>query len=182
VPAGLHGDLTRLRQVLTNLIGNAIKFTDLGEVSLSVERVAGQRLRFAVQDTGIGLAAEDREHIFDAFAQADASHTRRHGGTGLGLAISRQIITLMGGEIGVDSTPGQGSTFWVEIPLQPARLAMRQNRRLTHSPRLRRRRVCKGHVLLVEDNAVNQLVAQAFPGSVRFAGQSRRRMDCRPSR
>ncbi|MBL8420843.1 MAG: response regulator [Dechloromonas sp.] len=159
VPNGLHGDMPRLRQVLTNLVGNAIKFTDSGAVSVSVGCLDGWRLRFAVQDTGIGIADEDAALIFDAFAQADGSHTRRHGGTGLGLAISRQIVTLMGGDIGVDSKPQQGSTFWLELPFEPARQALAEpaaDRLGTTAVRLH------GHVLLVEDNPVNQLVARAF--------------------
>ncbi len=159
VPIGLHGDMPRLRQVLTNLVGNAIKFTDTGAVSVSVGRLDGQRLRFAVQDTGIGLAPGEGARIFDAFAQVDVSHSRRHGGTGLGLAISRQIIALMGGGIGVDSTLGQGSTFWFEVPFQPARQALANQAPDplgTTAPRLH------GHVLVVEDNEVNQLVAQGF--------------------
>ncbi len=159
IPAGLHADEARLRQVLTNLIGNAIKFTEAGQVVVTVERLDDQHLRFAVQDTGIGLAAEERARVFDAFAQADVSHTRRHGGTGLGLAISRQIVTLMAGEIGVDSTLGAGSTFWFTLPFQPA-----QHEPATPAadPLAIPQRRLQGHVLLVEDNAVNQLVAQAF--------------------
>ena len=160
VPSRVHGDRLRLRQVLTNLVGNAIKFTEAGGVSVSVECLGGQRLRFFVQDTGIGLAEAERTHIFDAFAQADLSHTRRYGGTGLGLAISRQIVTLMAGTIGVDSTPGKGSTFWFEVPFQPARQSSAD--KVARTPAPVHERPLSGQVLLVEDNAVNQLVAQAF--------------------
>ena len=163
VPSGLHGDMPRLRQVLTNLVGNAIKFTDSGGVSVSVGCLDGRRLRFAVQDTGIGIADEDAVLIFDAFAQADGSHTRRHGGTGLGLAISRQIITLMGGKIGVDSKPQQGSTFWLELPFEPARQALAEpaaDRLATTAVRLR------GRVLLVEDNPVNRKVMAGMLGKL----------------
>ncbi len=122
VPARMIGDPGRLRQVLVNLLSNAVKFTDRGEVSLEV-RVEEERddlvvLRFLVSDTGIGIEPDQLEHIFDAFAQADGSITRRYGGTGLGLAISRQIVGLMGGSIGVDSTVGQGSTFVVTAPFR----------------------------------------------------------------
>jgi signal transduction histidine kinase/CheY-like chemotaxis protein len=160
VPTELHGDQPRLRQVLTNLIGNAIKFTDHGSVVVSVASLGEQRLRFSVQDTGIGLRDEDRTHIFDAFSQADLSHTRRYGGTGLGLAISRQIVGLMGGRIGVDSQLQQGSTFWFEVAFTPARQAS-ANLSAALSPPAPPARL-QGQVLLVEDNAVNQLVAQAF--------------------
>lgn len=115
VPAWIVGDATRLRQILFNLVGNAIKFTNEGEVLLSVRRVSNNETRmeleFSVLDSGIGIAQENQEKIFDAFQQADMSTTRRYGGTGLGLAISRRLIQLMGGEIKVESELGKGSTF-----------------------------------------------------------------------
>jgi len=120
----VRGDPVRLRQVLGNLISNAVKFTDRGSVAVSVRRigetVAQHQLRFEVRDTGIGISPEGRGRLFQAFSQADASTTRLYGGTGLGLAISRRIVDLMGGRIGVDSEPGAGSTFWFEIPLLKA--------------------------------------------------------------
>ena len=159
IPDALHGDAVRLRQVLNNLIGNAIKFTEAGRISVAVERAQGDALRFSVSDTGIGIDAEDRALIFDAFAQADVSHSRRYGGTGLGLSISRQLIELMGGRLGLESTPGQGSTFWFEVPFAPATRAIVESAPTATARALPR---LHGHVLLAEDNAVNEVVAGAM--------------------
>ncbi len=120
VPRLLHGDALRLQQILVNLAGNAIKFTAQGEVVVHValleRRDEEAVLRFEVRDTGMGMSAEQLGHLFQAFTQADESITRRFGGTGLGLAITRRLIELMGGDIHVDSTPGQGSRFWFALP------------------------------------------------------------------
>ena len=125
VPRSVIGDVTRLLQVLVNLLGNAVKFTHEGEVVMSVSTVqteaSGARLlRFDVRDTGIGISTDQFGHLFKSFSQADASTKRRFGGTGLGLAISKQLVNLMGGEIWVESAEGQGATFSFTLPFEPA--------------------------------------------------------------
>jgi PAS domain S-box-containing protein len=120
VPEVIRCDGVRLRQIITNLVGNAIKFTEKGGVRVNVEPVDGRGrrwLRFEVRDTGVGVPAEKREEIFKEFMQADSSHARKFGGTGLGLAISKKLVIAMGGEIGVESAPGGGSIFWWEVPV-----------------------------------------------------------------
>ncbi|WP_292066878.1 ATP-binding protein [Brevundimonas sp. UBA7664] len=119
----VHGDAVRIRQVLTNLVSNALKFTAAGEVRLSVEDVADDRVRFTVSDTGVGFEPEQKARIFGRFHQADGSITRRFGGTGLGLTISRDLAELMGGVLDCESQPGVGSRFWFEAPLPLAEAA-----------------------------------------------------------
>jgi signal transduction histidine kinase len=115
-PVQVLGDPARFKQVITNLVGNAIKFTEEGEVDMGVERVGG-RLRIRIADQGIGMTPEEMSRLFKPFQQVDGSITRRFGGTGLGLALSQRLMTLMNGRITVESEKGQGSTFTVEMPL-----------------------------------------------------------------
>ncbi len=158
-----HGDPTRLRQIVLNLAGNAIKFTDEGRVGINIavatETEAATTLRFEVSDTGVGIAPEARSRLFQKFAQADVSITRRFGGTGLGLAISRQLVEMMGGTIGFDSEPGKGTTFWFELSLPRAAAAL-------SAPAVTEQKVIPPNqrrsfdLLVADDNKVNQQVAR----------------------
>jgi len=161
VPARIRGDDARLRQVLINLVGNAVKFTEEGEVVVRVA-VAGERLRFEVSDTGIGIPAEQQERLWEAFTQVDASTTRQFGGTGLGLTICRQLATAMDGTITVASEPGRGSTFTFEIPLQ----AVEPGRSATPRPRRAEEGSLSGRrILVVDDNATNRAILDAQLGA-----------------
>ena len=150
------GDAQRMRQVMINLVGNAIKFTDRGSVTLVAVR-DGDRIRLDVRDTGIGIEADAHSRVFEPFQQVDNSYSRRYGGTGLGLTISRELARAMGGDITCTSAPGQGSTFTLELPWRPceAPAPVQAAGPVVEAP-------LQGHVLLAEDNAVNVLVARSM--------------------
>jgi signal transduction histidine kinase len=161
IPSHLIGDELRLRQILTNLLANAVKFTAAGGIRLTVRAATASsnsvRVRFAVTDTGIGVPVEERERIFESFSQVEHGPCRRFGGTGLGLAIAKSLVTEMGGTIGIDAAVGQGSTFWFEVPLPLAPVAVVDvGLPAPHPPEHR----FDARVLLVEDNPINALVAR----------------------
>lgn len=165
VPQWLRGDPTRLRQALLNYAGNAVKFTERGTISLRAELVEesgeGLLVRFEVKDTGIGIAKENLPTLFEAFAQADVSTTRKYGGTGLGLAITQRLANMMGGETGVASTLGQGSAFWFTARLQRGHGVMpAKSRQQSEDAELMLRQNYAGaRLLLAEDNPINREVA-----------------------
>jgi PAS domain S-box-containing protein len=158
VPEIVQGDPVRVRQILANFVTNALKFTERGDVRIHAAAASADRVRLSVTDTGPGLDAATQARLFRPFSQADDSTTRRYGGTGLGLSICRELAQLMGGEVGVRSTSGGGSTFWAELPLASVqRLASEHGALDVHAERL-----IGARVLMVEDNPVNMLVAVAM--------------------
>jgi signal transduction histidine kinase/DNA-binding NarL/FixJ family response regulator len=178
LPDGLHGDAVRLRQVLLNLVGNAIRFTRRGSVTVKVEAetsgTKGSTMRFAVRDTGVGIRPEDQARLFQPFTQSDSAASRHLGGTGLGLVISRSIVDAMGGEIGFESTRGAGSTFWFRLPLVRA---------LGSGPpswtplgdagkAVRRQGGRELRVLVVDDRVPNRFVALAMLNDLGYAAEA----------
>ena len=151
LPSWVRGDPGRLRQVLLNVVGNAVKFTAEGSVGVRARTTISGRVHIQVQDTGIGIPVEAQGRLFELFSQADDSTSRRFGGTGLGLAISKRIVEAMGGEIGVESTPGKGSTFWITVSLGSAASPAEVERQAGLPARPRR-------ILTAEDNPISQLV------------------------
>jgi len=153
LPAWVLGDLARLRQVLVNLVGNAVKFTDAGEVVVSARAAAPDVLEFSVRDTGIGIPRERLGTLFEAFSQVDASTTRKYGGTGLGLAISRRLVEFMGGELRVESEPGRGSTFSFRVRAEPCEAGEMPAAAAVPADALRGKRL-----LVVDDNQTNRRI------------------------
>ncbi len=160
VPAALIGDVTRLRQVLVNLLSNSVKFTEAGEIvvsvgSLSDARTSFQELQFSVHDTGIGIPSDRLDRLFQAFSQVDASTSRKFGGTGLGLAVSKRLVEMMGGKMWVESEGifGKGSTFYFTIQAEAAPESRRRSYRTGDQPELRGRRL-----LIVDDNDTNRRI------------------------
>jgi signal transduction histidine kinase/CheY-like chemotaxis protein len=180
IPRMVKGDPVRLRQILLNLAGNAVKFTERGSVRIEAAKSGESELKISVVDSGIGIAAEQLAGLFQRFTQADSSTTRRYGGTGLGLAISKTLAELMGGSIGVHSDRGKGSTFWITLPLIAAEQAAPETAAPSPPPPLLVHAVASssgaagagapapicGRVLLVEDNFVNQRVAVYMLGKL----------------
>ena len=154
VPQFVMGDPGRLRQIINNLVGNAIKFTEEGEILVNVEVAAEQdkeiTLRFSISDTGVGIPPDKQEAIFERFSQADGSTTRKFGGTGLGLSISKELVERMGGEISVESTPGEGSTFSFTVVFEKAPQQPKEGWKITSPKDIR--------VLIIDDNSTNRLV------------------------
>jgi PAS domain S-box-containing protein len=158
ISSQLRGDPGRLRQILVNLVGNAIKFTHQGEIVISAEPLEETEkevlIRFAVQDTGIGIPYERQSAVFDRFTQADGSTTRKYGGTGLGLTISRQLVEAMGGKIGVESTPGVGSAFWFELKFERLEREKPVTAPLTLGPV----NLTQARILIIDDNQTNRMI------------------------
>jgi CheY-like chemotaxis protein len=193
IPSRLVGDLVRIRQIMTNLVGNAVKFTSRGgiqvEVRIAQRRAGSIRLRFSVQDTGIGIPGDKLDAVFESFSQADTSTTRKYGGTGLGLAISRRLVALLGGELRVESVPDEGSRFWFELDLgtdvdgqrgapppasvectEAPAVAGHDSAFLLEDAHDRRESPASpvARLLVVDDNSINLRVARGFLGRMGY--------------
>lgn len=167
LPRAVRADATRLKQILLNLLNNACKFTSAGSITLRARLDESDAMLFEVQDTGIGVPEDKQEHIFTTFAQADDSIVRSYGGTGLGLSICRRLVELMGGKIGLESKPGEGSRFWFAVSLQIISDIDRRNAIDTSSPEklatsTDRSQTSKLNVLVVEDNHINRRLMEAL--------------------
>ncbi len=181
LPEYVVGDQARLHQVLVNLVGNALKFTDKGEVSLKVScdtdganPFEPERVRFEITDTGIGIPPDIQESLFQAFTQADTSTTRKYGGTGLGLNISRQLVEKMGGNMGVESVETEGSKFWFTVifgKADEALVAEARDKAVSQKGPSAKKRSQDLRILLVEDNMVNQAVAMGMLNKLGYAAQ-----------
>jgi CheY-like chemotaxis protein len=170
IPRSIIGDPIRLRQILVNILGNAVKFTNEGEITISVSSTKKDdgeyEIHFAIEDTGIGIPADKMDRMFQNFSQIDASTTRKHGGTGLGLAISKKLVELMGGRIWVESESGKGSTFHIIVDAKaaviepvPAGKPVSLIQDDLQENGLQENDNCSLRILLAEDNIVNQMVA-----------------------
>ncbi len=166
LPQVLSGDKVRLRQILVNLVGNAVKFTNNG--TISVEAAIGKtvnnkiEIKFAVRDTGIGMTPEQTAKLFQSFSQADTSTFRKYGGSGLGLAISAKLVSLMGGEISVESIPGKGSNFYFNVYMSPSNITLEKPKaEVTYSDNLNLAKQLPLNILIAEDNIINQKLAKA---------------------
>lgn len=160
----VRGDATRIRQVLSNFVSNAVKFTATGGIELSVVGQADGQLMFAVKDTGCGIADDVTGTLFSPFTQAEASTAARHGGTGLGLAISKKLVEMMGGTIGLRSAVGTGSTFWFKVPVEPAKMCAFQP--VDPNAAAERSALAGVQILVAEDTAVNQRVLERTLGKL----------------
>ncbi len=154
----LKTDTSRLRQILVNLVGNAIKFTSNGSVSLEIKKLSSNDYRFEVQDSGIGISEENRKLLFQEFSQVDSSNSKRFGGTGLGLAICRRLLSLMKGQIGVESQLNQGSLFWFELPIEEIKNKVLPAKEVIKNIQAKPIIAKDFKILVAEDNAVNKVI------------------------
>jgi len=158
LPRRVHGDPVRVRQILSNYLTNALKFTERGSIRVTAACAAGGDVRLAVSDSGIGIEPDARDRLFLPFSQADSSTTRRFGGTGLGLSICRELAVLMGGRVGADSETGRGSRFWVELPLAPGASPTQSATLAAEAAQA----LAGLTVLVAEDNPVNMLIVRTL--------------------